>query len=46
MQRLEDQIQWYDSRSIKNQRWFKALKIIVIVAAALIPFLVGLKLPL
>jgi hypothetical protein len=46
MQRLEDQIQWYDSRSIKNQRWFKTLKIIVIVAAALIPFLVGLKLQL
>jgi hypothetical protein len=43
MQRLEDQIQWYDSRSIKNQRWFKTFKIIVIAAAALIPFLVGLK---
>jgi hypothetical protein len=43
MQRLEDQIQWYDSRSIKNQRCFKILKAIVIVAAALIPFLVGLK---
>jgi Protein of unknown function (DUF4231) len=43
MRRLEQQIEWYDSRSIKNQRWFKTLKIIVIVAAALIPFLVGLK---
>ncbi|PZR83024.1 MAG: hypothetical protein DLM68_15015, partial [Hyphomicrobiales bacterium] len=39
MQRLEDQIQWYESRSIKNQRMFKVLKMIVIFAAALIPFL-------
>lgn len=46
MQRLEDQIQWYDSRSINNQWKFNVLKTIVIVAAALIPFLVGLKLPL
>jgi hypothetical protein len=46
MQRLEDQIHWYDFRSIKNQRWFKTLKTIVIVAAALIPFLISLKLPL
>jgi hypothetical protein len=46
MQRLEDQIQWYDSRSIKHQRMFQVLKIIVIFAAALIRFLVGLNLPL
>jgi hypothetical protein len=26
MQRLEDQIRWYDARSNKNQRWFKTLK--------------------
>jgi Protein of unknown function (DUF4231) len=45
MRRLEDQIQWYDSRSVKNQWMFKVLKIIVIVAAALIPFLAGLNLP-
>ena len=45
MQRLEDQIQWYDSRSTKNQRMFKVLKMIVIFAAALIPFLVGFNLP-
>ena len=43
MQRLEDQIRWYDSRSIKNERMFKVLKIILIVAAALIPFLSGLQ---
>jgi hypothetical protein len=44
MQRLEDQITWYGSRSTKNQRMFKALKTIVIVSAALIPFLSGLNL--
>jgi hypothetical protein len=44
MQRLEDRIQWYDSHSIKDQKKFKVLKTIVIVAAALIPFLSGLNL--
>jgi len=43
MQRLEDQIQWYETRSAENQRMFKALKKILIVAAALIPFLSGLN---
>jgi hypothetical protein len=45
MQRLEDQIRWYDSHSTTNQWMFKVLKIIVIAAAALIPFLVGFNLP-
>lgn len=45
MERLEDQIQWYDSRGLKNQRMFKLLKMIVILASSLIPFLVGLNLP-
>jgi hypothetical protein len=45
IQRLEDQIQWYDQRSNRNQRTFKLLKIIMIVAAALIPLLVGLPVP-
>ncbi|SRR5258706_3309004 len=39
MQRLDDQIEWYDQRSGRNQRLFKLLKIVVITAAALIPFL-------
>jgi hypothetical protein len=42
MQRLDDQISWYDKRSNRNQRLFKLLKVIVIGAAALIPFLAGL----
>ena len=32
--RLEDQIGWYDKKSISNQRAFKALKVITIIAAA------------
>jgi hypothetical protein len=45
MQRLEDQIEWYDSRSLQNQRIFKVLKMVTILSAALIPFLVGLNIP-
>ena len=40
--RLEDQINWYDSRSGYNQRMFKSLKISVVSAAALIPFMSAL----
>jgi hypothetical protein len=43
MERLEDQIRWYDRKSRSNQQFFKALKIVVIVNAALIPLLSGLK---
>ena len=43
--RLEDQIAWYDKSSGKNQNRFKALKITVIVSAALIPFLGALHAP-
>jgi Protein of unknown function (DUF4231) len=38
MERLEDQIGWYDRKSLLNQRSFKRIKIIEITAAALIPF--------
>jgi hypothetical protein len=38
MERLEDQIGWYDRKSTENQQWFKRLKIAAIVAAAVIPF--------
>ncbi len=37
--RVDDQIAWYDRKSASNQRWFRRLRIIEIVAAALIPFL-------
>jgi hypothetical protein len=40
-QRLNDQIGWYDHKSITNKRWFKRLRFAEIVAAATIPFLSG-----
>jgi hypothetical protein len=35
---LEDQIAWYDRKSSWNQRRFKALKVVQIIAGALIAF--------
>lgn len=40
-QRLDDQIGWYDRKSQWNQRWFKRLRLIEIVCACSIPFLVS-----
>lgn len=45
MERLEDQIGWYDRKSTENQQWFKKLKIAGIVAAAVIPFAAGYGTP-
>ena len=45
MERLEDQIAWYDRKSQTNQRAFKWIKMIEILAAAVIPFLAASKLP-
>jgi hypothetical protein len=45
MERLDDQICWYDRRSGTNQRRYKVLKIVVIVLAALIPLLSGIQPP-
>jgi hypothetical protein len=45
MERLEDQINWYDQRSMKDQHYFKWMKVIVIIAAALIPLLSGKPFP-
>ncbi len=39
--RLEDQLSWYSKKSRQNQKWFKRLRLIEIVSAALIPFLSG-----
>lgn len=44
MDRLEDQIAWYDRKSMVNQRIYKRIKIVEIVAAALIPFIGTFKL--
>ena len=43
--RLEDQINWYDRKSLSSQHAFKRIKVMEIIAAALIPFLSALKLP-
>jgi hypothetical protein len=38
-ERLEEQIAWYDRKSLLNQRRYKVIKFVVIASAALIPFL-------
>lgn len=43
IQRLEDQIAWYDRKSMANQKTYKRIKITEIVAAAIIPFLAAFK---
>jgi hypothetical protein len=45
MERLEDQIDWYDRKSMTNQRYFKRIKIVEIGAAAIIPFLSAFTFP-
>jgi hypothetical protein len=42
MERLDGQVRWYEGRSRWNQRWYRSLKIIVIVVAASIPVLSSL----
>lgn len=39
LERLEDEIRWYDEKSARSQRLFKWLKFTEIVAAAAIPLL-------
>jgi hypothetical protein len=45
MERLEDQIAWYDRKSLTNQRYFKRIKMVEIAAAAVIPFLATFNIP-
>lgn len=40
-ERLEDQLSWYDTKSMENQKWYKRLKVAEIIAAAIIPFVSG-----
>jgi hypothetical protein len=42
-ERLEDQIAWYDRKGSQNQRTYKRIKIVEIIAAAAIPFLSALN---
>jgi Protein of unknown function (DUF4231) len=39
LQRLEDQIAWYDKKSQDAQFWFKRLKLVQLVTAGIIPLL-------
>jgi Protein of unknown function (DUF4231) len=43
LERLEDQIAWYDGKSAYNQSRFKTIKIVGLAAAAIIPVLSGLQ---
>ena len=40
-QRVDDQISWYDRKSLSAQQWFKRLRGAEIVCAAAIPVLAG-----
>lgn len=42
MKRLDDQIEWYDSRSLGAQTRYKALKFTTLIAGALVPLSAGL----
>jgi Protein of unknown function (DUF4231) len=41
LERLEDQIGWYDHKSNRCQSWYKGMRLLVVGSAALIPFLAG-----
>ena len=45
MERLEDQIAWYDRKSIVDQRSFKRIKTVEICSAAIIPLLAAVNPP-
>ena len=45
MDRLDDQIKWYGEKSSHCQQYYKRIKLTEIVAAALIPFIVGAHVP-
>src|SRR5271169_1460103 len=45
MDRLDNQIDWYDQRSSHCQHYYKRIKLTEIIAAALIPFVVGAHIP-
>jgi hypothetical protein len=39
MDRLEDQISWYDKKSRANQTWYKFLKAVTMISAVFVPVL-------
>ncbi len=44
-QRLQDQIEWYDRKSLWNQKYFKRLRTSEIICAGAIPLLSGFLMP-
>jgi Protein of unknown function (DUF4231) len=45
LQRLDDQIDWYDKKAHHAQTWFKRLKLVQLVTAGLIPLLAISSIP-
>ena len=45
IERLEDQIRWYDVKSISDMRWYKRLKISEIASAAMLLLLAASNIP-
>ncbi len=45
LERLDDQINWYDRKSSYSQKAYKVIKVIEILAAALVPLSAGLHWP-
>jgi hypothetical protein len=45
LEQLDDQIAWYDRKSLANQRWYKGLKVGTFIAGAIIPFAAGVGAP-
>lgn len=43
--RLEEQINWYDTKSSWNQSWFKCLRVAVLALGASLPLLAGFGTP-
>ena len=44
-ERLEDQLGWYDRKSVAAQQAYKRLKVVELVIAAAVPVLAGLQVP-
>jgi hypothetical protein len=42
-ERLEDQIGWYDRRSVSAQAWYKRLKVLQLLVAAAVPVLAAVE---
>jgi hypothetical protein len=40
--RLAEELGWYDARARKNQRWYRAIKVLQLIAAALVPVMAGM----